>query len=166
MSSQEVPLICAQRIIYAMIFGFILALLQPYTPDVLNLRILADIGADLFMRLIMMMVAPVVCVSMICGVANQGPVTHLGRMGLKTIGLYLITTLCGVCMALSFSSIVYLGQGQSAMVSAPINRLSKALDFKAIITQMVPMNPIEALATASMLQIIVMASTDCLHLLV
>ena len=55
------------------------------------IRYISPIG-ELFMRLIKMVIVPLVFSSLLVGVAGLGDIRKLGRLGSRTLGLYLMTT--------------------------------------------------------------------------
>ena len=69
---------------------------------------LIDAGGDIFVTLLRAMVVPLVLVSLTCGAASLGATGKVGRLGSKTIGLYLLTAIA-VSLALSIALIVEPG---------------------------------------------------------
>lgn len=55
---------------------------------------------DMFINVLKMIAVPLVLFSIISGVASLGDVRSLGKMGIKTLGLYLATTIAAVCLGL------------------------------------------------------------------
>ena len=67
---------------------------------------------NIFISLLKMIAVPLVLFSIISGVISLKDITKLGRMGLKTLGLYLITTLFAVTLGLVFVNIIKPGEHQ------------------------------------------------------
>jgi Na+/H+-dicarboxylate symporter len=67
---------------------------------------------NIFISLLKMIAVPLVLFSIISGVISLKDITKLGRMGLKTLGLYLITTLFAVSLGLVFVNLVKPGEHQ------------------------------------------------------
>ena len=65
---------------------------------------------QLFMRLIKMVVVPLVFASLLVGVAGLGDLRTLGRLGRRTLGLYLTTTAIAVSIGLACAYIIQPGQ--------------------------------------------------------
>ena len=63
------------------------------------MSLLAPIGA-VFMRLLKMVIVPLVFSSLLVGIASLGDIRKLGRLGGRTIGLYLMTTALAVSLGL------------------------------------------------------------------
>ena len=74
---------------------------------------LFDAGGAIFIRSLQLMVVPLVLVSLICGAASLGGHGNMGRVGLKTIGLYLLTTALAITIALRFALMIAPGEGAS-----------------------------------------------------
>jgi Na+/H+-dicarboxylate symporter len=111
---------------------------------------------QIFINLLQMMVVPLVLVSLVCGVTALGDVRALGRLGLKTLGLYLLTTCVAIVIALTLATLMAPGSGfdlagEIAYESRPPPPLVD------VFIGMFPANPIRALADGQMLQIIVFA---------
>jgi Na+/H+-dicarboxylate symporter len=101
---------------------------------------------------------PLVFVSIVNGAASMSDVRKLGRVGSKTLAFYLVTTAVAITIAIILSIVVQPGIGldMSALVkSEPTIAESKPL--VKVISDMVPTNPVQAMATGEMLQIIVFA---------
>ena len=62
-------------------------------------ELLQPIG-KLFMKLIKMVIVPLVFSSLLVGVASLGDIRKLGRLGVRTLGLYLVTTAVAVTIGL------------------------------------------------------------------
>jgi Na+/H+-dicarboxylate symporter len=109
---------------------------------------------QVFIALLKMLVVPLVFVSLICGVSSLADPKMLGRVGGKTIVLYLITTGIAVTLALTAAVVFQPGIGVN-----PVNLIEKEIaqvtPFTQVLIDMVPNNPIAAMADAKMLPIIV-----------
>ncbi len=114
-----------------------------------------------FIRLMQMLVVPLVFCSLICGATAIGDSKTLGKVGVKIIGFYLLTTMLAVAVAVSVGLLLKPGIGldmsqiQAAEVSTDATATS--LSFAETILNIIPKNPIASLAQGEMLQIIVFA---------
>lgn len=138
-------------------FGILIKLL-PESP-VTNKYIidgLLNIGGEIFLNLIKMIVVPVVFISLVCGICSLDDVRKLGSMGIKTIFLFIITTGLAVTIAIIAAHVFHLGANM---------HLPMVTDFQAeavptlqqFFINIFPSNPIKAMADGNMLQIIVFA---------
>ena len=64
-----------------------------------------------FLRLMQMLVVPLVFCSIACGAAAIGDTKTLGKVGVKTIGFYLVTTALAITVALSVGKVINPGMG-------------------------------------------------------
>lgn len=111
-----------------------------------------------FVRAIRMVVVPLVLCSLVMGSAGIEDVTKLGRIGIKTLAFYLSTTAFAVVLALVGGNIINPGKGiQLENIATTAVKTPETKPFVDILLDMIPINPIEALATGNMLQIIVFA---------
>ena len=62
-----------------------------------------------------MIVVPIVSVSIICGISQLDGFSALGRIGLKTLFLYLLTTALAITIAMFFAELFHIGHGLSLM---------------------------------------------------
>jgi len=81
---------------------------------------------NIFISLLKMIAVPLVLFSIISGVISLKDITKLGRMGLKTLGLYLITTLFAVTLGLVFVNIIKPGEHQDDSIRVE-NRIAYEL---------------------------------------
>jgi len=131
-------------------------------------QIIEPIGT-IFLRLITMIVVPLVLVSLTLGTASLGDVRKLGRIGLKTIAYFVVTTVIAISVGLTLANIVKPGEGLNEDVRTQLykNFESKAqIDFQRIeekppiseiLINIIPTNPLKALIEGNMLQVIFLA---------
>lgn len=114
-------------------------------------------GGQIFLRLLQMLVVPLVFVSLVCGTAGLGDdVKKLGRIGGKTILLYIMTTAIAISLGILTAFVLGPGKGFQLESSAEFEAAPAPPLIETIIN-MVPKNPIEAMAQGQMLQIILYA---------
>jgi DAACS family dicarboxylate/amino acid:cation (Na+ or H+) symporter len=110
----------------------------------------------IFISLLQMMVVPLVLVSLVCGVTSLGDLRALGRVGGKTLGLYLVTTAVALTIAIGLAVLVAPGEGFT-LVGDEAYEIREAPPISQVLIDMFPSNPVRALAEGQMLQIIVFA---------
>ena len=116
-----------------------------------------DAGGQIFIRSLTLMVVPLVFVSLVCGAASLGNTGSMGRLGGKAMGMYLLTTALAVTIALVVALVVSPGEGGVAAEAATSYEVREAPSFKDTLINIVPTNPIAAMAQGKMLQIILFA---------
>ena len=92
-----------------LVVGLTLNLVAPSIFEPLNQYVFNPIG-QLFIRLIKMLVVPVVFISIVLG-AGLGDPKQLGRIGLKSISFFLVTTAVAISIAVTFALIIKPGAG-------------------------------------------------------
>jgi len=117
---------------------------------------LLRVGGSIFLASLKLLVVPLVFVSLVCGTASLDDVAKLGRVGAKTLGLYLATTAIAVSLALIAASLVKPGAGFDLETDASYEAQS-APPLADVVIDLFPSNPIQAMAEGNMLQIIVFA---------
>ena len=116
-----------------------------------------------FIRLMQMLVVPLVFCSIVCGASSIGDTKTLGTIGLKTLAFYLCTTALAVTVALTIGNLINPGRGvdMSSMVASDTSALSGSantdVSFTDTLLNIIPKNPIQALASGDMLAIIFFA---------
>ncbi|HLS05264.1 MAG TPA: dicarboxylate/amino acid:cation symporter [Wenzhouxiangella sp.] len=115
---------------------------------------LFNVVGDMFVRFLTMLIVPIVFVSLISGVASLADPRSLGRVSAKAIGLYLLTTLIAVVLALTGGAIFKTGVSVGA-VSDQALEIASAPPFSQVLVEMVPSNPVQAMAEGNMLPIII-----------
>ena len=113
------------------------------------------VGA-VFMASLKLLVVPLVFVSLVCGAASLDDLSRLGRIGGKTLGLYLATTAIAISVALSAASLVRPGDGLDLPTDLEFAPRA-APGWTETLVNIFPSNPIQAMAEGNMLQIIVFA---------
>lgn len=136
------------------IFGGLLNLLgNPDWSQIWLIDGVFRVVGQVFISLLKMLVVPLVFVSLICGVSSLSDPKILGRVGGKTIGLYLMTT--GIAVVLALLSAVIFKPGVGANPVTVVEReIVEATPLTQVLIEMVPNNPVEAMADARMLPII------------
>ncbi|WP_226669376.1 dicarboxylate/amino acid:cation symporter [Metabacillus litoralis] len=147
----------ATKIIIGLVLGAIVGLvLNIVSPDLfttLNTFLFTPLG-QIFLNLIKMLVVPIVFFSITLGVAGLGDPKKLGRMGLKTISFFLITTAIAIIIGLSLSSIIQPGNIGSFNTEGVEFEAQEAPSTVETLLNIIPANPIQAFAEGNMLQII------------
>jgi len=113
---------------------------------------------DLFLRALKMIIIPLILSSLISGVTNIGSGSNLGRLGLKTMGYYVMTSIFAILTGLLLVNLIKPGIGTEINLSADVGGLvDKQKGFQEIIIEIVPDNIFRAFTDADMLSIIFFA---------
>ncbi|MCD8353531.1 MAG: dicarboxylate/amino acid:cation symporter [Clostridiales bacterium] len=154
----------SSQIFIALIGGAIVGILihyfmpEGYIRDTIIINGILYVIGQGFVRLLQMLVVPLVFCSLVCGSMAIGDTKTLGGVGVRIIIFYLCTTAIAVCVALSIASLINPGIGISldAIETSEVT-VAESTSFADTLLNIIPTNPINALAEGDMLPIIVFA---------
>lgn len=109
-----------------------------------------------FLNLISMIIVLLILSSMTVGITSIHDPQKLSRIGLKTLGLYSITTIIALLLGIGLATFFHPGQGLHLETAEPIV-IKEAPSLKDIFLSIIPSNPVLALAEGNILQIIFFA---------
>ena len=142
------------QILIAMIFGIVVGKVMGTSASMF-----APLG-DIFIQLIKMLVVPLVFISIVSGAASLGATKSAGKIGIITILYIVTTTFLAVFVAIMSSEIFKPGSGisiESIRSFFPVDNYSETatkMDFWSTIIEVIPSNPIDAMAKGNILQLI------------
>lgn len=116
---------------------------------------IAPVGT-MFINLIKMMIVPVVLCSLIVGMTSMGDMKKLGRIGIKTVAFYLVTTAIAIVIGFGVAGVIEPGVGM-ALPAEAAPKVKEAPSIMQVFVNMIPKNPIESMAKADILPVIVFA---------
>ncbi len=160
--AQPEPHRLTRQIVIAMLAGIVLGVLLNRFGTAAWLQLvvvdgLLQVVGSVFVAALKMMVVPLVLVSLAVGVTALSDLKALGRIGVKALGLYLATTAIAVTIALSLAGVVGPGQGFDAGHTTAVFSGKEAPPLTQVLIDLVPTNPVAAMAEGNMLQVIVFA---------
>ncbi len=139
-----------KRIIVALVLGVVVGMLWGEGAESI-----VWLG-DLFIRLIRMVVVPLVFVTLVAGIVAMGDPSKLGSLGVKTLAIYLVTTLAAITIGLTLAAVLQPGVGVDLSTATP-GEIQEAIPLSERLMSIVPENPIAALAEGNILAIIFFA---------
>lgn len=142
-------------ILIALVLGFIVGFLMQNHVDV-ALKYIQPIGV-IFLNLLKFIVVPLVLLSIICGIINMKDVSKLGRLGIRTLLYFMLTTIFAVTLGLLLSTLL---KNVFPIIEIPRDGNSIEAPHITLMDQIVnifPKNMFEPLATSNMMQVIVIA---------
>lgn len=112
----------------------------------------------IFLRALNMVVVPLILSSIISGVASVGSGSNLGRLGLKTLSFYVVTSLIAILVGLFLVNLFHPGTGAHLGVSGKVESLpAVGNSVSDILIRTIPDNIIDAMAKAQILPVIFFA---------
>ncbi len=133
--------------------GIIFAFISPdYVVRKYALLVAAPLGT-LFINLLKMIVTPVIIFTLISGVASIEP-SRLGKVGVKIIIFYMLTSLMAIVVGLVIGNIMQPGQGIVLAETTQTIAAKKAPTLVETFLAIVPTNPFASIAKGEVLPII------------
>ncbi|MBD2081947.1 dicarboxylate/amino acid:cation symporter [Leptolyngbya sp. FACHB-17] len=132
------------------------AVLHDFFPTVilpLDLYLLSPTGTA-FLRLIQFVVVPIVFSSLILGLTRIQNAAQVGRYAVKLIVSYCLTSGIAVALGLIIAVVVKPGVGVSVSTDVQISAIAQQQSLIDWLVSLIPTNPIEALSTGNLLQVI------------
>lgn len=140
-----------------MIIGFFLGIMAGiFLSEEITSNYLRPLG-QLFITLIRMVVVPLVLATIVAGAAGIHDINKLGRVATKTLIYYFATTAIAITIGLIFANFFQPGVGFNLSISTIQSDMVEPPSVIQTIINIVPLNPIEALANGNMLQVIFFA---------
>ncbi|MGN7310663.1 dicarboxylate/amino acid:cation symporter [Alkalicoccobacillus gibsonii] len=143
-------------LVVGIVTGIIFNVFAPELFESVDMYFFSPVGTT-FLNLIMMIVIPLVFFSIALGAAGMGDPKKLGRIGGKTISFFLISTAIALVIGLSIGLIVQPGDEGLLGSGDQDYSVNEAPPIMETITNIIPSNPISAMASGEMLQIIAFA---------
>ncbi len=138
------------RILVGLVLGAVVGLIVGP-----SISVIQPLG-DIFVRLLKMIVIPVVFTSLVVGAASISP-ARLGRVGVKVVAFYLLTSAFAVALGLLAGNIFAPGMGLQLGGGAAAGRELVTPSVVDTLIAIIPTNPIQSLAQGEVLQVIFFA---------
>ena len=126
-----------------------------------QLKSIADylsIVTTLFLRLIKMIIAPLVFSTLVAGIAHMGDVAALGRVGVRSIGWFILASLVSLALGLLLVTLLHPGVGLNLPIppaTAASGVETGAFNLKDFVSHLVPQSIFEAMSTNEILPIVI-----------
>jgi proton glutamate symport protein len=117
--------------------------------------------ADLFLRLIKMILAPLIFSTLVIGIAGTGDLKAVGRIGLKAIVWFELATTVALVIGLVMVNVIRPGAGVALPAADTASLTTMAHSQQSgwdILLHMVPTSVVDAMAKNDILQVVVFAS--------
>ncbi|MBN3761445.1 dicarboxylate/amino acid:cation symporter [Burkholderia sp. Ac-20365] len=117
-----------------------------------------SIVTDIFLRLIKMIIAPLVFVTLVSGLAGMDGGDDVGRIGVRSVGWFIGASLISLALGLVMANVLEPGAGLHLTDTASETNTglnTAALNVKDVITHAFPTSLLDAMARNDILQILV-----------
>jgi aerobic C4-dicarboxylate transport protein len=144
------------QVLVAISLGILLGLLAPETG-----RAMKPLG-DTFVNLVKMVIAPVIFLTIVLGIANMSDLRKVGRVGGKALLYFEVVTTFALAIGLLVVNITKPGEGLdvSALAKGDVTKFTeqgKAMSFVDFATHIVPSSAVDAFAKGEVLQVVFFA---------
>jgi Na+/H+-dicarboxylate symporter len=114
---------------------------------------------DLFLRLLKMIIIPLIFTSLVSGIASLGNARAVGRVGIRTLVYYTITTTLAIAVGLTLVNIIRPGAhlDLAGVAGLPEGFSTASQSLPEFLLRMVPDNIVAAMAAGEVLPVIVFA---------
>lgn len=144
-----------KQIFLALAAGVIIGVILNQTGSEAAAEAIKPIGT-IFVNAIKMLIVPLIFVSLVVGMTSMHDMSKMGRIGLKTVVIYLMTTAVAITIGLVLGAVFQPGAGID-MSAAAAMEAKEAPSLIDTLVGLVPTNPVSASAEGNVLQIIVFA---------
>ena len=150
----------SKSILLALVAGIIAGIIGDFLPDAWFLPVdeyvLQPLGR-IFISLIKMVVVPVVLCSIAAGVFQLGDVRAIGRIGCQALVIFAGYAVLAIAISIGMAYLIRPGAVPGLQAEAARVELEEAPGIKEALLGIIPENPVMALASGNMLQIIFFA---------
>ena len=153
--AQKKKLSLTVKITISLVLGVIAGLLLQGRSDI-AVTYIKPFGT-IYLNLIKMVVVPVVLLSIMQGIISLQDVRKVGSIGVKTVAFYMCTTALAVTLGLLFANILNVGGGYVIATEDLVYEAKEAPSFIDTLVNIFPSNFFQPMASANMLQVIVIA---------
>ena len=144
------------QVLVAVSFGVILGLVAPDAGKAMK-----PLG-DTFVNLVKMVIAPVIFLTIVLGIANMSDLKKVGRVGGKALLYFEIVTTFALAIGLLVVNVTRPGAGLdvNALAKGDVSKYAeqgKAMSFVEFVTHIVPSSAVDAFAKGDVLQVVFFA---------
>jgi aerobic C4-dicarboxylate transport protein len=144
------------QVLVAITLGVLLGLLAPDTGKAMK-----PLG-DTFVNLVKMVIAPVIFLTIVLGIANMSDLKKVGRVGGKALLYFEIVTTFALAIGLIVVNVTKPGRGLdvTALAKGDVSKFAeqgKAMSFVEFFTHIVPSSAVDAFARGDVLQVVFFA---------
>lgn len=140
------------QVLIAIVLGVIVGHFFP------GFSVTAKLLADMFINMIKMIIAPVIFISIVLGIAGAGDLKKVGRVGIKGLIYFEIVTTAAIVIGLIVGNVIKPGSGvqSNAVHAEPVTKAASSvgIDWTEFIKHIVPDNAIAAFAKGDIIQVL------------
>ncbi|APF20903.1 sodium:dicarboxylate symporter [Caldithrix abyssi DSM 13497] len=141
---------------WQILIGLILGVLLAVVSRIFQFEsfVIEDVAllGDVFIRALKMIIVPLIVSSIISGVTNLSDAEHFGRLSLKTISYYVMTSILAILTGLILVNLIAPGIGANlSFQEMPEGLETSVQSFSDLLIRIIPENPLAAMARGEIL---------------
>ena len=136
------------RVATGFVLGIILGLVAP------GFSIATKVAGDIYLNLIKLMIIPVIICAVFCGIANMKDASLLRRVGLRTVGLYILMFFASSAVSLVIVYLIRPGRGMSLSSDIVFSSELANTTVSGFFSTIIPSNIFKAMADGNTLPVI------------
>ncbi len=140
----------ATRILIWMVIGVVIGWLMKEQAEIFK-----PLG-DVFIKLLLMAAIPLVFFNLLAGLTAMGDVKTFGKVGIKVLAFYLVTTSMAMAVGIVIMSWLRAGEGMTLSETPPEN-IGAMPNLGDLFMEMIPSNIFESFANGNLVQIVIFA---------
>lgn len=128
-----------------------------FIKDIILMDNVFYLGGNIFIRLLKMLVVPLVFFAIVVGIASISDMRKIAMIGGRSLLLYIITSVIGILLAFLVSMVFKPGIGINMATTSQTSATTLNQTMTDLILNIIPENPLNALANSEILSIIIFA---------
>jgi Na+/H+-dicarboxylate symporter len=144
--------------VLGIVIGYMIFVSYPDKKTAAQVAGYISIIADVFLRLIKMIIAPLVFSTLVVGIAHMGDAASVGRVFAKSLGWFITASLASLVLGLILANLLEPGVNVGLPlpdIGASANLATSKFTLKDFVTHLVPKSVAESMANNEILQIVV-----------
>src|ERR1700704_2307887 len=145
-------------LVLGIIVGYMIFVSFPDKKSATQIAGYISILADVFLRLIKMLIGPLVFSTLVVGIAHMGDAKSVGRVFGKALGWFVTASLVSLILGLIMANLLEPGKNLGLPlpdIGASANLATSKFTLKDFVSHLVPKSFAEAMANNEILQIVV-----------
>ena len=145
-------------LVLGIIVGYMIFVSYPDKKSAAQIAGYVSILADVFLRLIKMLIGPLVFSTLVVGIAHMGDAASVGRVFAKSLGWFITASLVSLLLGMLLANLLQPGHNLGLPlpdIGTSANLATAKFTLKDFVTHLVPKSFAEAMANNEILQIVV-----------
>jgi len=145
-------------LVLGVIVGYMIFISYPDKKSAAQIAGYVSILADVFLRLIKMLIGPLVFSTLVVGIAHMGDAASVGRVFAKALGWFITASLVSLLLGMLLANLLQPGHNLGLPlpdIGASANLATAKFTLKDFVNHLVPKSFAEAMAQNEILQIVV-----------